>query len=174
MTSSRLPIPLCCDHCKSKTVAHKSNAEIYGQEFGKWPYIWHCESCNASVGCHPGTNIPLGRMADRHTRRLRHDVHEIFDRLWKERYMSREKAYQWLAFELGIELEQCHIAWLSKEQLKKAKNITQVYLESFETSLKKRKVKNETKLEKQRRKEFEANKLEFEKHRKFKSSRRRS
>ena len=43
--------------------------------------IWLCPSCGASVGCHSGTNIPLGIPASGETSVLRVRIHEEIDRL---------------------------------------------------------------------------------------------
>lgn len=61
------------------------------------------------VGCHPGTIKPLGRLATKELRVWKMKAHEAFDPLWKSREMKRGDAYGWLAGELGIRVEKCHI-----------------------------------------------------------------
>ena len=41
-------------------------------------------------------------------RNARHEAHQVFDRLWKERHMSRRRAYSWLAEAADIPPEECH------------------------------------------------------------------
>jgi hypothetical protein len=82
----------------------------------KWPNVWHCDDCGAMVGCHAGTNIPFGLMADGPTRGARWRAHRAFDPLWKLRIMDRKDAYIWLAKVLSIPLEQAHISMLSLDQ----------------------------------------------------------
>lgn len=57
------------------------------------------------MGCHPGTDTPLGHMADKATRQARKRAHDVFDALWKpmgsEASRYRAAAYAWLADELG-------------------------------------------------------------------------
>ena len=80
-------------------------------------------------------------MADRETRVLRKEAHAAFDPLWQNQYMSRTKAYTWLAAELGITYSDCHMAWLTKEQLIKAIEICAEYIELNIKSLQRRKAK---------------------------------
>lgn len=114
---NELPPPRECDQCCSVNIKLTTNDRVYGRIYGQWPHVYFCEDCGAAVGCHPGTYIPLGRMADRQTRQLRARAHEAFDPLWRSGLMSRSTAYRWLAGELSIEHSACHISWLSKDQL---------------------------------------------------------
>lgn len=113
-----LPIPEQCDHCASFDVAYVNNEVIYGRPCGDWPMAYYCSACEAAVGCHPGTNIPLGRMADKRTRQLRAVAHKHFDPLWRSGAMSRTEAYKLLSKLLNIPHEKCHISQLDAEQLR--------------------------------------------------------
>ena len=83
--------------------------------------FWHCEPCDAYVGCHQrargrrgmgdGT-VPLGRLANAELRRAKQDAHAAFDPLWKKGSMSRGAAYGWLSEAIGIPEDQCHIGML--------------------------------------------------------------
>lgn len=119
------------------------NDVLYGRTFGDWPYIWFCQDCRASVGCHVNTAYPLGRMADRKTKELRKKAHEVFDRLWKSELVTRDRAYIWLAHELKIDPATCHIAWLSKDQLKLAMQLSNNYFEERQAIIARRKAKRE-------------------------------
>ncbi|WQZ00306.1 hypothetical protein Shy_CDS0029 [Escherichia phage Shy] len=139
-----LPIPAHCDNCGSVNIEQTQNDRIYGRLFGDWPEIYYCHDCKAAVGCHPGTIIPLGRMADRATRQLRQKVHDAFDPIWKSKLMSRSHAYDWLAGELGIASDDCHISWLSKDQLQRAVEICNQHFTANEKIIERRKArKNE-------------------------------
>lgn len=84
--------------------------------------IWRC-ACGAYVGCHPGTDIPLGYPAGRETRLARSRAHDAFDPLWMRKHnrdkISKGKArglgYAWLARELGIAPQDCHISHFDAE-----------------------------------------------------------
>ena len=45
--------------------------------------MWACMDCRAWVGCHPGTETPLGRLADASLRKAKMAAHEAFDPKWK-------------------------------------------------------------------------------------------
>lgn len=113
----KLPEPTQCDHCASFDVAFTENSVVYGKNQGEWPYCWHCKSCNAMVGCHVKTRIPFGRMCQFKTRALRTQAHDAFDHIWQSQLMSRDTAYSHIAKHLGIDRSQCHMAWLTEEQL---------------------------------------------------------
>lgn len=152
-----LPIPEHCDQCASLNVIYTDNSIIYGRNYGEWPKCYYCEDCGAAVGCHPGTTIPLGRMTDRATRQLRKKAHDAFDPLWKNKLMERSKAYEWLARQLGIEYEACHISQLSKAQLAQVVILCKAYHKNNASALLRRKAKTNAK-------QFERNERE---HRKF-------
>ena len=82
-----------------------------------------CRPCDAYVGCHPGTRIPLGFLADAQLRRAKHATHAVFDPLWRSGRMSRKAAYGWLARRLGIPTEACHIGWFDLEQCSAAQQL---------------------------------------------------
>ncbi len=114
-----LPRPMKCDACQSTAIALENNSILYGKDYGDWPIIWYCYSCAAAVGCHKGTAIPLGKMADRDTRSIRSKAHEAFDPIWKnkkKKRKSRNAAYAWLAEQLKIAKEECHISRFDKQR----------------------------------------------------------
>ena len=65
--------------------------------------------CNSYVGCHQGTTLPLGRVANERLRTLKMEAHRQFDPIWKSGLMSRKEAYKWLSTMLNIPIEDCHI-----------------------------------------------------------------
>jgi hypothetical protein len=104
-----------CDYC-DRVAELVTGAAIYPHRpdlFGR--RFWRCAPCGAWTGCHePGKGQgdgtkPLGRLANAELRRAKQAAHAAFDPLWKSRSMSRHEAYRWLAGELGISFENCHI-----------------------------------------------------------------
>ena len=71
--------------------------------------FWNCSPCHAYVGCHPGTETPLGRLADAELRKVKMAAHAAFDPLWKNGSMSRSQAYVWLSQTLSIHPDDCHM-----------------------------------------------------------------
>lgn len=110
------PRPIECDNCKSRRVRLTQNSVLYGRNYGTWPLIWFCDDCHAATGCHADTDIPLGTMATREVRQARKLAHEAFDPLWKKhRLASRYKAYEWLACNLKINVNDCHIGHFDEQ-----------------------------------------------------------
>jgi hypothetical protein len=106
------PCPYCGGHPKLA-----DSQEIYGKSYGP---MWICRPCGAYVGCHKGTNKPLGTLANAETRELRKRVHAMFDPLWKSRRIHRTNAYGALAEEMRIERRHCHIGMFTSEQCRAA------------------------------------------------------
>lgn len=112
------PIPETCSYCNSKVI-YTSNKEIYGKKFGNGK-CYKCTECDAYVGVHDGTNIPLGRIANKELRTLKKKAHALFDPIWKNGEKKRGEAYGDLAKKLGIPKKECHFGWFDKEMLEKA------------------------------------------------------
>lgn len=111
-----LPAPTQCPCCKGP-VRLVNNSEIYnGREFGDWPYVYLCKLCDAYVGLHPGTDVPLGTLATKVLREARKSSKTSFTKLYKTYQWSRDEAYAWLAGKLGIPRETCHFGWFKEYQ----------------------------------------------------------
>ncbi|WP_216619040.1 zinc-finger-containing protein [Corallococcus carmarthensis] len=118
----KYPIPTSCPYCCS-AVIYTSNAVIYGREYGNGR-CYKCTKCDAYVGVHNRTNIPLGRLANRELRELKKECHALFDPIWKQnKRIKREHAYERLAKVLGIPVNECHFGWFDKEMLLEAREI---------------------------------------------------
>lgn len=112
----RIDPPTICPHC-GECVGLVSNAEIYGREYGKWPYVYLCSGCRAYVGLHPDTDLPLGTLADEETREARKSVKPPFMRICRERFGGdRSAAYSWLAEHMGIDTKACHFGFFDTYQ----------------------------------------------------------
>lgn len=114
----RLPRPTKCDACESPNVSLVDNKAIYGVSKGEWPLVYLCGECEAVVSCHVNTDLPMGLMADRATRRLRSQAHKQFDKLWQDGLIDREKAYGELSNHLMLTADQCHIAMFDADKCK--------------------------------------------------------
>lgn len=111
-------INLTCPYCGSPAKLVDSKVIYGGRGFG---LAWVCENfpaCDAYVGCHPETDKPLGRLADKELRVWKRDAHTAFDGIWKVGGMRRKHAYAWLAKQLGIQVEDCHIGMFDVQQCK--------------------------------------------------------
>ena len=70
-----------------------------------------CE-CGAYCGTHKGTTKALGFPCGPETRRARKQAHASFDPLWKGGKMERREAYSWLAEQLNVDPDKCHIGMM--------------------------------------------------------------
>lgn len=119
---SHYPIPTECIYCQSPVI-FTSNSVIYGREYGNGK-VYKCTGCDAYVGVHTGTKIPLGRLANRELRDLKKQCHAMFDPVWKQnKNIKREQAYGRLANCLGINIHECHFGWFGKDMLLRANEI---------------------------------------------------
>jgi len=111
-----------CPYCGAE-VELKSAYEVYHTANSKdWGNLWVCSNyprCDAYVGCHKNTDIPLGRLANSRLRELKKEAHRQFDPIWKSGLMSRKEAYRWLADMLHISCEECHIGMFDVKQCQK-------------------------------------------------------
>ncbi len=111
-----LPAPTSCRFCGGPVVLVE-NDEIYGRHFGGWPWLYICRPCEAYVGLHPFTAIPLGTLATADIRNARKLAKAAFNPRWMSGGMSRKDAYSWLAGQLEIaDVDQCHIGWFDEAQ----------------------------------------------------------
>lgn len=122
-----------CLHCQTPAVL-TNGEEVYPHrpDLHHKP-IWICRGCDATCGCHPGGNEPLGYPANKETRRARMKLHELrLDPLWKKAGKGRKKharsaVYAHLSKAMGLPpadthtgmftIEQCRDAWRALEGL---------------------------------------------------------
>lgn len=78
--------------------------------------IWRCVPCKAWVGCHKGTDKPMGRLANAELRKAKMEAHAIFDPIWREGKRTRKEAYQWLAEKLNMPFKKCHIGYFDVDK----------------------------------------------------------
>lgn len=105
-----------CDYC-GKPAELVDSSVIYGRSYGHKMYL--CRSCNAWVGCHKGTDKPLGRLANAELRRWKMAAHDAFDPLWKHgQFPNRRAAYTWLAEQMQLPVHLTHIGMFDVDQCK--------------------------------------------------------
>lgn len=61
----------------------------------------------------------MGRLATEETRRLKIAAHAAFDPLWKSGRMKRGDAYAWLQEQTGLSARDCHMGWMSDDDLRR-------------------------------------------------------
>lgn len=90
--------------------------------------FWRCD-CGAYTGTHEkgkhgnGT-VPLGRLAHKSLRAAKQRAHRAFDPIWKtDKRLKRKQAYAWLAEQLGIDTDCCHIALFDEAACKRTEEL---------------------------------------------------
>lgn len=117
-----------CPYCGNKPqLLNSSTVYQSSDDYGK---LWVCLDCQAWVGCHQGSDRPLGRLADKELRTWKMEAHNWFDPLWKKKveqgmkkYEARNAAYQYLADAMAIDKKVCHIGMFDIEQCKQVVSI---------------------------------------------------
>ncbi len=102
-------LEVLCDYCglRARLVTGK---EVYPHRADLWSKkIYQCKPCGAHVGTHEDSGLPLGRLSNAKLRNAKMAAHAAFDPLWKKKRIKREDAYKWLADQLGITADECHI-----------------------------------------------------------------
>lgn len=126
----RIEPPKAC-HCCGGLVRLISNAEIYGREYGPWPFAYLCSQCGAYVGLHPDTDLPLGIMATKATIQARKVAKADFLALVGERYAGKQSAaYAWLARALAISPSICHFGMFTEQQAGRAGEVCRLAREA--------------------------------------------
>lgn len=81
--------------------------------------FYRCVPCGAYVGCHGLSKTPLGRLANAELRKAKSEAHLHFDKVWKSGIKTRSEAYAWLAIQLNIPKEDCHIGYFDVDTCKR-------------------------------------------------------
>lgn len=116
-----MPPPTECRYCRVPVVL-VNNSEIYGREYGDWPYLYLCRKCNSYVGLHPKTDLPLGTLATKELRGARSKSKEAFHAMLKELGIGRGDGYALVSAGLDIPLERCHFGWFEIPQCEEVKH----------------------------------------------------
>lgn len=121
-----------CVYCGNKTTL-VDDEFVYGTDYGNMHYL--CMDCQAWCGCHKGTDIGLGTVANKELRKARGEAHKYFDVIWQKavsiKGMSKRKArkssYKWLSYQMGIDVVMTHIGMMTLEQCKEVVRLSKPY-----------------------------------------------
>ena len=109
-----------CPYCGAPVIFRSADG-IY-RDNSRQAMLYVCSrypKCDAYVRVHPGTNIPVGELANHDLRTLRRTAHDYFDRLHQNGLMSKQDAYRWLATLISTPMSQAHIGYLGEYYCKK-------------------------------------------------------
>ena len=127
--------PKICRYCGG-TVHLVPAAIVYGSAAAKRLGIeqekfYQCQNCNARVGCHKGTDRPMGNLANEALRMKRKETHQVFDGFWKSKGMSRTQGYKWMAKKLRLSEELAHIGGFEMDRCQKLINLCHKEMNKF-------------------------------------------
>lgn len=112
-----------CPYCGTPP-RYVDSAVVYGGV--SYGMIYLCTPCKAYVGVHPGTSVPLGRLANEELRAWKKKAHNYFDPIWKNKVAQgankavvRNEAYAWLSEAMNLDRELTHIGMMDVEQCKR-------------------------------------------------------
>lgn len=141
-----MPPLICADCGGTLELAHKPEQWRGGGDF-----VYRCTTpdCRGLCSAHPD-GTPQGTPADAETRRARNLTHQAFDPLWRGAFRmacysnagtargesvrgahrrigktARNRAYAWLADQLGIAFDDCHIGLFDIETCREAWKLCQ-------------------------------------------------
>lgn len=104
-----------CPYCGSHAVLRSADGIYYDNSRETFLYV--CKNypkCDAYVRVHPGTNVPMGTLANRELRALRREAHHYFNKLYAQGGMSKRDAYEWLAETVGLPIDKAHIGYMGE------------------------------------------------------------
>jgi hypothetical protein len=128
-----------CGYCGKEAKLLKSSESVYhGTNYGP---VWVCWDCNAWVGALSEKHDfrPKGSLANKDLRMKRMRAHKFFDTLWKVKArrdkiptdVCRTLGYQWLAQQMGLTEEECHIGMFSEERCDRVVEICMPYIPTY-------------------------------------------
>ena len=114
---------VCCDYCgKEAKLVYGDEVYPHRKDLHKSKF-WECLPCDARVGVHRGTEVPLGRLANLELRMAKKAAHAAFDPFWREGTWSRSFAYTMLASAMRMKKENCHIGMFNEKQCQRVIDI---------------------------------------------------
>lgn len=93
-----------CAECDSTSVTLVTGATIYPHRQDLHAlYFWQCQDCEAYIGTHHNSTIPLGTPASAPLRRLRTACHKKLDAIWLDSPdITRSQAYDRMRLATGV------------------------------------------------------------------------
>ena len=107
-----------CPYCGAKAQLKDSAIVYHVRSYGMAYVCSNYPQCDAYVGVHKGSDVPLGRLADAELREWKMRAHQAFDPLWKSGKYSRRKAYFIASDIMGKPVEETHIGMFDVQECK--------------------------------------------------------
>jgi hypothetical protein len=128
-----------CPHCKQPSVLAGGDVIYPNWKDRHAQFFWQCAPCGAYVGTHKNTKPPLGIPANDELRQARILLHNrMVDPLWRTAVESvgytpedpkarkiimntaRSRVYEFLAWKLGLDRDECHVAEFDLDMCRRA------------------------------------------------------
>lgn len=120
-----------CQYCGGRA-RRRPDSVVRGSK-AKGVLLYVCErypACDAYVGVHKDTLLPLGTLANRSLREKRRRAHEVFDTLWQSGMMTRSGAYAWLRATFSLSVAKGHIGLFSESMCEVLIAACEAYLQN--------------------------------------------
>ena len=104
-----------CPYCGGKVTFRSADGIYTENKFNTMLYV--CSNyprCDSYVRAIPGTDIPVGSMANPKLRRLRLDAHRALSDIVKTGIMTDKESYEWLQRLLQLSKDDAHIGCLNE------------------------------------------------------------
>lgn len=104
-----------CPYCGTQA-SLRPDSVVHGEK-ARGARLYICDRypmCDAYVGVHEKTGLPLGTLANRRLRQRRRHAHRLFDTLWTSGLMRKRQAYEWMRAKFGLREDQAHIGHFSE------------------------------------------------------------
>lgn len=104
-----------CPYCGAQAVLRPAHV-VHGDRAKAGQYLYVCAhypKCDAYVGVHAKSLLPLGTLANGDLRHKRILAHKAFDQFQKTCGMEKWQAYQWLQAKFSLRRDQAHIGKFS-------------------------------------------------------------
>ena len=106
----------CASRSTPSRTSRSSSTRGHSSRSARTKPIWPCR--------HPGTDIPLGSLADEVTQKARKEAHAAFDPLWRGKTpWHRAQAYKALARAMGV--RSAHISWFDADECRRVVRLCQ-------------------------------------------------
>jgi len=109
---------MTCPYCGKE--AEFVDSKTYYKNGKSYGMIYLCRPCDALVGAHKGSDLPLGTLANGYLRSMRIQTHKVIDPIWESKYMTRDAVYALLAKKMSLEQDKCHIGMFNVAQCQEA------------------------------------------------------
>lgn len=125
-----------CPYCSSETKV-VSEEFIYGRSYKNKSMICcvNFPKCDSYCGTHEEDGSSFGRLANKQLRQYKKVSHDAFDKIWMQKLLTRNEAYEWFSEELNIPLDYTHIGFFGIENCKKAITLSNEYMKQHESNI---------------------------------------